>query len=91
MYGIPAPGGNHTPEFTAAAVTPRAHDESIKAMTAMACVGMRYLADGEFANSVSVYDSAGLTSRSRLGSRTSRSSLRTSRPLLARCNRVNTK
>ncbi|WOO78152.1 Peptidase M20 domain-containing protein 2 [Vanrija pseudolonga] len=52
MYGIPAPGGNHTPEFTAAAVTPRAHDESIKAMTAMACVGMRYLADGEFADSV---------------------------------------
>lgn len=52
MYMIPAKGGNHTHEFTAATKTERAHEESFKAMGAMAAVGLRFLADEKFAKDV---------------------------------------
>jgi amidohydrolase len=52
MYMIPAKGGNHTHEFTAATKTDRAHEESYKAMGAMAAVGLRFLADEAFAKDV---------------------------------------
>ncbi|BEI79732.1 hypothetical protein CcaverHIS002_0102610 [Cutaneotrichosporon cavernicola] len=52
MYMIPAKGGNHTYEFTAATKTERAHQESFKAMGAMAAVGLRFLADDIFAMDV---------------------------------------
>ena len=45
---------NHTPEFTARARTPGAHKEAMKAAVGMACVGMRFLEDDEFADAVSV-------------------------------------
>ncbi|WVQ82941.1 hypothetical protein IAT38_005077 [Cryptococcus sp. DSM 104549] len=50
-FGIPfTPGrGNHTPEFTEKARSPRAHEEAFKAAVGMACVGFRLLTDKEFA------------------------------------------
>lgn len=53
MYFIHADGGNHTHEFTAGAKTEQAHDQSFKAMSAMAAVGLRFLADEKFASDVS--------------------------------------
>lgn len=54
MYMIPAKGGNHTHEFTAGAKSDQAHDQSFKAMSAMAAVGLRFLEDEKFAKDVSV-------------------------------------
>ena len=36
MFAIETAGGNHTPEFTAAAATPEAHEAMLTAATAMA-------------------------------------------------------
>ncbi len=54
MFGIPtAPGAfNHMPEFTAGAGSKASFDESMKHTTAMAAVGVRYLLDDKFADSV---------------------------------------
>jgi metal-dependent amidase/aminoacylase/carboxypeptidase family protein len=54
MFGIQTPPGafNHTPEFTAGAGSQQGFDEAIKATTAMACVGVRYLVDDTFATQV---------------------------------------
>lgn len=53
MYFIHAKGGNHTYEFTAGAKSEQAHEQSFKAMSAMAAVGLRFLADKQFADDVS--------------------------------------
>ncbi|WWD18289.1 hypothetical protein CI109_102739 [Kwoniella shandongensis] len=57
MYGIPTPDGraNHTPEFTAIAKGEIAHEETFKGSIAMACVGLRFLGDPEFAEKVTKY------------------------------------
>ncbi|MFN8506623.1 MAG: M20 family metallopeptidase [Dehalococcoidia bacterium] len=39
-FGIPTPSGNHTPGFTAAAATPEAHENTLRAAKGMALTGL---------------------------------------------------
>ncbi|WWC95224.1 hypothetical protein V866_002082 [Kwoniella sp. B9012] len=54
MFGIPTVpnGANHTAEFTAVAGSDEGHEETWKASTGMACVGLRFLTDDGFAKQV---------------------------------------
>jgi len=56
MFGIPTTPGvfNHQPGFTAAAGSEPGFEEAIKSTAAMACVGVRYLLDEDFAIKVSM-------------------------------------
>ncbi|KAJ7804470.1 hypothetical protein B0H14DRAFT_3774384 [Mycena olivaceomarginata] len=53
-YAIPTVpnGGNHTAEFTAAAITPEAHEETLKVTKALSLLGFRVIDDGKFFNDV---------------------------------------
>ncbi|KAJ7877109.1 hypothetical protein B0H14DRAFT_3785263 [Mycena olivaceomarginata] len=53
-YAIPTVpnGGNHTAEFTAAAITPEAHKETLKVTKALSLLGFRVIDDGKFFNDV---------------------------------------
>lgn len=54
MFGIPSAGGayNHTPGFTTAAGTDRAHDLGIVTAKGMAMAGWKILADDKVAAAV---------------------------------------
>ncbi len=47
MFGIRTEAGNHTPEFTAAAGTPQAHQEMLTAATALAMTAVDYYTSAE--------------------------------------------
>ncbi|KAI0773073.1 hypothetical protein BD413DRAFT_473224, partial [Trametes elegans] len=55
VYSIPTEpnGSNHTPQFTHAAATPEAHAATLKVAAGLAAVGVRVLADADFARRVS--------------------------------------
>ncbi|ORY24564.1 hypothetical protein BCR39DRAFT_319392 [Naematelia encephala] len=57
MIGMPTPPGcvNHTVDFTTIVGQDEAHVQTFKASTAMACVGLRFLADTAYAKQVAQY------------------------------------
>lgn len=52
MFNIKSKGSNHTEGFTVASKSEQAHGEAMKHTAGIACVGIKFLTDADFAKSV---------------------------------------